>query len=51
MFVINLRAELISWYEKHGYNPTGRSEPFPEDAGFGKPTRPLELMELEKPLK
>jgi len=50
MYVIDLRFELIEWYEKHGYSTTGKIKPFPSEAGFGKPTRPLALVELEKRL-
>jgi ribosomal protein S18 acetylase RimI-like enzyme len=50
MYVIDLRTELISWYEKHGYSTTGKSKPFPVEAGFGKPTKPLVLVELQKKL-
>jgi ribosomal protein S18 acetylase RimI-like enzyme len=50
MYVINLRTELIAWYEKHGYSITGKSKPFPSEAGFGMPTKPLVLIELQKKL-
>ncbi|WGW12809.1 GNAT family N-acetyltransferase [Saxibacter everestensis] len=37
--VINLRAELIAWYQRRGYELTGESEPFPYgDDRFGRPT-------------
>jgi len=52
MTVISVRAELIAYYERRGYRPTGRTEPFPEnDPRFGLPkVRGLTFAELEKPL-
>ncbi len=47
MRVISLRDELIAWYERLGYKKTGATEPFPDDK-FGKPTRPLEFVVMEK---
>ena len=46
MTVIHRRAELIAWYERRGYAPTGETRPFPVD-----PPRPeLNFVVLEKPL-
>lgn len=46
MTVIHRRAELIAWYERRGYAPTGETRPFPVD-----PPRPeLDFMVLEKAL-
>jgi ribosomal protein S18 acetylase RimI-like enzyme len=46
MTVIHRRAELIAWYERRGYAPTGERRPFPVD-----PPRPeLEFVVLEKAL-
>ncbi|TFW14034.1 N-acetyltransferase [Brevundimonas intermedia] len=46
MTVIRRRAELIAWYERRGYAPTGETRPFPVD-----PPRPeLDFMVLEKGL-
>jgi ribosomal protein S18 acetylase RimI-like enzyme len=40
MTVIELRAELIAWYERRGYRATGEIRPFPyEDERFGQPKR------------
>lgn len=52
MTVIQLRAELLAYYERRGYQKTGRAEPFhPEDASFGTPLVPgLQLLELVKAL-
>lgn len=46
MTVIGLRVELIAWYGRRGYAPTGETRPFPVD-----PPRPaLDFVVLEKPL-
>lgn len=40
MTVIDVRAELIAWYERRGYRRTGEYRPFPYgDARFGVPKR------------
>ncbi len=39
MTVVNLREELIAWYERRGYKRTGEIRPFPDDTRFGNPTR------------
>ena len=50
--VIELRAELIDWYRRRGYGPTGEVEPFPYgDERFGRPLRDdLRLVVLAKDL-
>ena len=46
MTVIQRRAELIAWYERRSYAPTGETRPFPVD-----PPRPeLDFVVLEKGL-
>lgn len=52
MRVIDLRHELIAWYERRGYRRTGASEPFPYgDPRFGLPRRDdLRFAVLEKQL-
>ena len=52
MTVIRQRRDLIAWYERLGYRPTGETEPFPYgDERFGIPTRPdLAFAVLVKPL-
>jgi GNAT superfamily N-acetyltransferase len=40
MTVVDLRPELIAWYERRGYRLTGEIRPFPyEDQRFGLPKR------------
>lgn len=52
MTVIDVRRELIAFYGRRGYRPTGRTRPFPYgDARFGLPRRDgLRFALLEKPL-
>ena len=52
MTVIDLRDELIAFYERRGYRRTGVFKPFPYgDARFGQPQRnDLRFEVLEKPL-
>ena len=48
MTVISVRDELITWYQKHGYDKTGKTKPFPSDAKFGIPKQPLEFIVMQK---
>lgn len=48
MTVISARKELIDWYGRNGYMPTGERQPFPDDGHFGTPKEPLEFVVLEK---
>jgi ribosomal protein S18 acetylase RimI-like enzyme len=51
MTVISVRSELIAWYERHGYQRTGETAPFPmDDPSFGLPKQVLEFIYLEKQL-
>ena len=51
MTVIDVRDELIAWYERRGYRRTGIRKPFPYgDTRFGVPRRDdLRFAVLEKP--
>lgn len=51
--VISTRIELIAWYKRHGYVPTGGAIAFEEIEGrFGDPKVPtIRLIEMEKVLK
>jgi ribosomal protein S18 acetylase RimI-like enzyme len=53
MTVIDVREELIAFYERRGYRRTGIKKPFPYgDARFGLPKRDdLRFEVLEKPLR
>jgi GNAT superfamily N-acetyltransferase len=52
MKVISLRSELIAWYRRRGYGPTGETAPFPYgDPRYGLPRRPdLRFIVLSKAL-
>ncbi|RZS38996.1 ribosomal protein S18 acetylase RimI-like enzyme [Herbihabitans rhizosphaerae] len=52
MTVVNVRAELIAWYERRGYRVTDERKPFPYgDERFGVPRRDdLEFVLLAKSL-
>lgn len=51
MKVISVRHELVNWYERHGYQKTGETEPFPADNRFGVPTQPLEFVIMQKKIQ
>ncbi len=48
MTVINLRTELIGWYERRGYRLTGATLPFPFSDTSGETTRDFHLVEMRK---
>lgn len=48
MTVISTRLELIEWYQRRGFKPTGEMLPFHEGTKFGIPKQPIELIVLEK---
>jgi len=48
MTVISTRHELISWYQRRGYQPTGETLPFHHDKKFGNPKQPIDLIVMEK---
>ena len=50
MTVITVREELIAWYERNGYQKTGKVLPFSVDERYGIPTQSLEMLVLEKHL-
>ncbi|BCM71905.1 MULTISPECIES: GNAT family N-acetyltransferase [Streptomyces] len=52
MAVINVREDLIAWYERRGYRRTGETHPFPYgDERYGIPLRAdLRFEVLAKPL-
>ncbi len=49
--VLSARPELVAWYERYGYQRTGKSEAFPENTEFGRPRQPLVLLGLELRVK
>lgn len=49
MSILSHRPELLSYYQRRGYQLTGHSDPFPVDGNNGEPKRKdLQLLELEK---
>lgn len=52
MTVIHARAELLAYYARRGYRPTGHTKPFPYgDERFGRPQRDdLHFVVVEKAL-
>jgi len=48
MTVISTRFELISWYERRGYKPTGEIQPFHSHGRFGDAKQHIELIVMEK---
>jgi ribosomal protein S18 acetylase RimI-like enzyme len=50
MTVINLREELIAWYERRGYARTGGRKPFPFHEAVGALRDDFDFVELRKPL-
>ncbi|GAB3753561.1 GNAT family N-acetyltransferase [Spirosoma pomorum] len=50
MTVVAQRPELIAWYERHGFRPTGETLPFPKGVRFGVPRQTLTLLVLRKVL-
>lgn len=48
MTVLAERPDLLAWYGRRGYHPTGETQPFPTGANVGRPHHPLHLLVLEK---
>ncbi|MEY3322807.1 MAG: hypothetical protein RLZZ417_2390 [Bacteroidota bacterium] len=48
--VVNLRYELIAWYEKLGFILSGKKFPFQVPVEFGKPKVPIHFIEMYYPL-
>ena len=49
MSILSHRPELLSYYQRRGYQLNGHKMPFPNDGNNGEPKRQdLELLELEK---
>ncbi len=50
MTVINVRTELIAWYNRHGYLPTGETEPWVDGEHIGDRKADIEFLVLSKNL-
>lgn len=48
MTVINIRTELIAWYNRHGYLPTGETEPWIDGEHIGDRKKDIHFIILEK---
>ncbi|USP41935.1 GNAT family N-acetyltransferase [Acinetobacter sp. XS-4] len=51
MYVLDVRSELIAYYERRGYVKTGNEQPYPVEANVGVPMVPIKLIEMKKDLK
>lgn len=48
MYVLDVRSELIAYYQRRGYKITGHTEPYPVNANVGQPLVPIQLIEMKK---
>lgn len=48
MWVLSVRSELISYYERRGYVLTGVLDEYPLNANVGTPIVDLYLVEMKK---
>ena len=48
MYVLDVRSELIAYYQRRGYQITGHTAPYPVNANVGRPLVPIQLIEMKK---
>ncbi|MCE1270809.1 MAG: GNAT family N-acetyltransferase [Acinetobacter sp.] len=48
MYVLDVRIELMAYYQRRGYQITGHTEPYPVNANVGQPLVPIQLVEMKK---
>ena len=48
MYVLDVRSELIAYYQRRGYQITGHAAPYPVNANVGQPLVPIQLIEMKK---
>ena len=48
IMVLDVRSELIAYYQRRGYQITGHTEPYPVNANVGQPLVPIQLIEMKK---
>ena len=48
MYVLDVRSELIAYYQHRGYQITGHTAPYPVNANVGRPLVPIQLIEMKK---
>ncbi|MFA3037832.1 GNAT family N-acetyltransferase [Acinetobacter pittii] len=51
MYVLDVRSELIAYYERRGYMKTGNKQSYPVEANVGVPSVPIKLVEMKKDLR
>ncbi|WP_109440724.1 GNAT family N-acetyltransferase [Acinetobacter haemolyticus] len=51
MYVLDVRHELVTYYQRRGYQQTGNILPYPLDADVGLPLASIQLIEMKKYLK
>lgn len=51
MYVLDVRSELIAYYQRRGYQITGHTEPYPVNANVGQPLVPIQLIEMKKAIQ
>ena len=47
-YVLDVRSELIAYYQRRGYQITGQTAPYPVNANVGRPLVPIQLIEMKK---
>lgn len=50
MHVLDVRTELLAYYQRRGYQITGRKSEYPIEAEAGQPIVPIQLIEMKKNL-
>ncbi|EOR07808.1 hypothetical protein F896_02181 [Acinetobacter genomosp. 15BJ] len=48
MHVLDVRTELLAYYQRCGYQITGRKSEYPIEAEVGQPIVPIQLIEMKK---
>ena len=48
MYVLDVRSELIAYYQRRGYQITGHAARYPVNANVGQPLVPIQLIEMKK---
>ncbi|EPF83535.1 N-acetyltransferase [Acinetobacter gyllenbergii] len=50
MHVLDVRTELLAYYQRRGYQITGRKSEYPLEANVGQPLVSIQLIEMKKSL-
>ena len=48
IMVLDVRSELIAYYQRRGYQIAGHTAPYPVNANVGQPLVPIQLIEMKK---